>query len=84
MTYHAKKPRKKQLRIKIEKCYYVSIVDETETELEVDYCFGTREDAMQCGKQLMDDYLEVIVAEQGIVNPTALIFAGMNNIGGAK
>lgn len=106
MTYRAKKPRKKGLRVKIEKCYYVAIVDETETELEVDYCFGTREDAMQCGQQLRDDYLEAIAAEQKIrermpvafghdsirsdllessnVNPTAGIFWGMNNIGGAK
>lgn len=85
MTYHAKKPRKKQLRIKIEKCYYVSLVDETETEIENDYCFGTRSDAEQCGKKLKEAYQNILDMDPELAgkNPAELIFWGMNENGGS-
>lgn len=84
MAYKAKKPRKKRLRVKLERCYYVSLVDETETELENDYCFGTREDALRCGKRLKEAYQRALDMDPEVTgrNPAALIFLGMNEIGG--
>lgn len=55
MSYHAKKPRKKRLRISLTKCWYVAVVDEEDNELLNDWYFGTREDAMRYGQKLMDE-----------------------------
>lgn len=62
--YHAKKPRKKQLRIRIEKCWYVTVEDETETELDNDYVFGTRADAEKRGVE-MREIMERCIADAG-------------------
>lgn len=83
MTYRAKKPRKKGLRVKIEKCWYISIVDETDTEIENDYCFLDRKEAEKAG-QILKRNLEEALAEKPRMNPAMLIFTGMNSIGGAK
>ena len=95
MTYKAKNPRKKGLRVKIEKAYRISIVDENESEWADDWCFGTREDALREGQKLLKQTinllpdpenvkdLQVFLPEQE-VNTTACIYWAMNSIGGAK
>lgn len=83
MTYRAKKPRKNGLRVKIEKCWYISIVDETDTEIENDYCFLDRKEAEKTG-QILKQNLEEAMAEKPRMSTTMLIFTGMNSIGGAK
>lgn len=62
--YHAKNPRKKQLRIRIEKCWYVTVENETETELDHDFVFGTRADAEECGKKMLK-IIERCIADAG-------------------
>ena len=83
MTYRAKKPRKNGLRVKIEKCWYISIVDETDTEIENDYCFLDRKEAETAG-QILKQNLEEAMAEKPRMSTAMLIFTGMNSIGGAK
>ena len=83
MTYRAKKPRKNGLRVKIEKCWYISIVDETDTEIENDYCFLDRKEAEKAG-QILKRNLEEAMAEKPRMSTTMSIFTGMNSIGGAK
>ena len=58
MSYEAKKPRKKQLKIKLTRMWYIAIEDETGLELDVDYCFGTREDAMRDGQRMLKELQE--------------------------
>lgn len=58
MSYHAKKPRKKRLRVVVERCYRVSVVDENDDELVEDFCFLTREEAKQAGEILKRQLLE--------------------------
>ena len=63
MAYKAKNPRKKRLRVKIEKCWYISIVDETDTEIDNDYCFLDRKEAVRAGNILKKN-LEEVLAEK--------------------
>ena len=79
MSYQAKKPRKKGLTVKVQRMWYVAIEDETGCEVEVDYCFGTREDALRDGQKLKEALLAVENAPK--VNVPAMIFDGMNKIG---
>lgn len=60
MSYHAKKPRKKRLRVVVERCYRVSVVDENDDELDDDFCFLTREEAKQAGEEMKRELLEVM------------------------
>lgn len=59
MSYQAKKPRKKSMRVRTGlkvrtvKCWYVTVEDETGTEVDHDWCFGTREDAMRDGERML-------------------------------
>lgn len=64
MAYKAKNPRKKQLRIRIEKCWYVTVENETETELDNDLVFGTRADAEKCGQKMLK-IMERCIADAG-------------------
>ena len=61
MSYHAKKPREKKLKIHVEKMWYVAIEDETGAEVDIDYCFGTRDDAMRDGQRMLKNLQEVKV-----------------------
>lgn len=79
MSYQAKKPRKKGLKVKVQRMWYVAVEDETGCEVEVDYCFGTREDALRDGEQLKEALLEIENAPK--VSVPAMIFDGMNKIG---
>lgn len=38
-----KKPKKRRLKIRLTRAWYVSIEDENENEVDNDWCFGTRE-----------------------------------------
>lgn len=60
MSYQAKKPRKKRLTVKVQRMWYVAIEDETGCEVEVDYCFGTREDALREGEKMKKDILDAL------------------------
>lgn len=53
MSYQAKKPRKKRLKVKLTRCWYVTVEDENGFEVDNDYCFGTREDAMRDGERML-------------------------------
>ena len=64
MAYKAKNPRKKQLRIRIVKCWYVTVEDETENELDHDSVFGTREAAEECGQKMLKTR-ERLIADAG-------------------
>ena len=58
MSYRAKKPRKKKLRIVLEKCWLVSVVDENDNELDSDFCFLPRENALAEGKKMKRELLK--------------------------
>lgn len=50
-----KKPKKHKLKIRLYRAWYVSIEDENENEVDNDWCFGTREDAMRDGERMLKD-----------------------------
>lgn len=50
--------RKKRLRVVIERCYRVSVVNENDDELIDDFCFLTREEAKQAGERMKRDLLK--------------------------
>ena len=51
-TARKKKPR---LKIHLQRAWYVAIEDENECEVDNDWCFGTREDAMRDGERMLKD-----------------------------
>lgn len=55
-VYHAKKPKKKRLTVKVEKCWRIVIQDETEQEIWDDFWFGSKEDAQQIGNAVLKKY----------------------------
>lgn len=48
-----KKPKKHMPKIRLTRAWYVSIEDENECEVDNDWCFGTREDAMRDGERML-------------------------------
>lgn len=40
------------MEVRITKCYLVQVLDEEGNELECEYVFGNKEDAVRCGKEL--------------------------------
>ena len=83
MAYRAKRPRKKGLKVKIEKCWYISIVDETDTEIDNDYCFLDRKEAEKIGQEMKKQLEEALRDEEAHEMPLPMqIFIAKNNMGG--
>lgn len=76
-----KEPR---LRIRIEKCYRVSIVDNKDKEYDWDWEFGTREDAKRTGEKMLRRVEEAVSSAREKVSKDVadMFLCAMNKIGG--
>lgn len=50
-----KKQKKHRLKIRLTRAWYVAIEDENECEVDNDWCFGTRKDALRDGERMLKD-----------------------------
>ena len=55
--------KQKRLKVKLTRCWYVTVEDENEFEIDNDWCFGTREDAMRDGQKMLKAIQDQEVAE---------------------
>lgn len=52
------KKKRRGLRIRLTKAWYVEVVDEDDCEVVNDWCFGTRKDAMADGQKMKKELID--------------------------
>lgn len=53
-----RREKRRTLRVRLTKAWYVEVIDENEDEVENDWCFGTRADAMADGQKMKKALIE--------------------------
>lgn len=51
------KNKRRGLRIRLTRAWLVEVVDQDDCEVDYDWCFGTRKDAMGDGQRMKEDLI---------------------------